>query len=175
MLSNIKHDVLCLRRSLTNRQAALGNGHLCMDTHPLATDLAHANTGPSATASPVIAAAQTEARAAALSRWESEAGTSQDIRTLDSTGNDSVAWPSAESAQLRMRVIALENLVIALMALAPEEKLDLAREMALHISPRTGYTPHPLTLRAAEQMRSLVDRSAHFRTAPAARSTLTSI
>lgn len=133
------------------------------------------NTHSTAAASATVADAQIEARAEALPRWESEAGTSQDIRTLESTGNDSVAWPSAESAQLRMRVIALENLVIALMALAPEEKMDLAREMALHISPRTGYTPHPLTLRAAEQMRSLVDRSADFRTAPAARSTLTSM
>lgn len=30
--------------------------------------------------------------------------------------------------------------------------------MASYISPRPGYTPHTLTIHAADQMRSLVDR-----------------
>jgi hypothetical protein len=70
----------------------------------------------------------------------------------------------AESMQLRARVIALENLVIALLAQSPESQLVLAREMATFIAPRPGYTPHPLTLRAADQMRSLVGRASPFRT-----------
>jgi hypothetical protein len=76
-----------------------------------------------------------------------------------------VAPPSThtELAQLRVRVVALENLVIALLAQAPEQQLRLAREMAVHISPRPGYTRHRLTLHAAEEMRSLVDRARRFR------------
>ena len=69
----------------------------------------------------------------------------------------------AESVQLRVRVIALENLVIALLAQSPERQRVLAREMATFIAPRPGYTPHPLTLRAAAEMRSLVDRADQFR------------
>lgn len=46
--------------------------------------------------------------------------------------------------------------------------MELAREMAAYISPRPGFTPHQLTLRAADEMRSLFDRANHFRTTPAA-------
>ena len=49
---------------------------------------------------------------------------------------------NAELVQLRIRVIALENLVIALLAEASDRQLDLAREMAAYISPRPGSTHH---------------------------------
>jgi hypothetical protein len=49
---------------------------------------------------------------------------------------------NAELVQLRIRVIALENLVIALLAQAPDRQLTLARGMALYISPRAGFAPH---------------------------------
>lgn len=75
---------------------------------------------------------------------------------------------ATECAQLRIRVIALENLVVALLAQAPERQLALAREMATHISPRPGYTAHRPTLHAAAGMRSLVVRAGRFRMAPAA-------
>lgn len=81
---------------------------------------------------------------------------------------EDTATADTEAMQLRIRVIALENLVIALLARAPAAQLELAREMAAYISPRPGYTPHPLTLRAADEMRSLVDRTMQFRTTPAA-------
>ena len=71
-----------------------------------------------------------------------------------------------EAEKIRIRVVALENLVIALLAQAPAAQLELARAMATYISPRPGYTPHPLTLRAADEMRSLVDRATQFRTTP---------
>lgn len=77
-------------------------------------------------------------------------------------------WPddapltNAELVQLRIRVIALENLVIALLAEAPDRQLALARGMATYISPRTGFTPHPVTLRAADEMLSLVDRASRY-------------
>ncbi|WP_431275900.1 hypothetical protein ACQ858_06330 [Variovorax ureilyticus] len=69
----------------------------------------------------------------------------------------------AELVQLRVRVIALENIVIALLAQAPERQLELAREMAVYISPRQGFTPHPMTVHAAAEMHSLVKRADAFR------------
>jgi hypothetical protein len=73
----------------------------------------------------------------------------------------------AELVQLRVRVIALENLVIALLAQASERHLELGREMAHYICPRPGFTPHPLTIHASAQMVHLVERAGYFRaTAP---------
>jgi len=67
-----------------------------------------------------------------------------------------------ELAQLRVRIIAMENLVIALLAEASDRQLGLAREMAAYISPRPGFTRHPLTIHAAAQMISLVERAGYF-------------
>ncbi|MBE0587871.1 MAG: hypothetical protein IH617_07495 [Hydrogenophaga sp.] len=75
---------------------------------------------------------------------------------------DSPALSNAELVQLRVRVVALENMVIALLANAPPEQQALVREMASYISPRPGYTPHTVTMHAADQMRSLVDRADRF-------------
>jgi hypothetical protein len=75
----------------------------------------------------------------------------------------SEATASAESAQIRMRVIALENLVIALFADPSAHQRSTAAGMGEFISPRAGCTPHPLTLRAAEAMRSLLERADRFR------------
>jgi hypothetical protein len=69
---------------------------------------------------------------------------------------------NAELVQLRVRVIALENLVIALLAEASERQLALVREMSTHISPRRGFTAHRLTIHAASEMLSLMDRAAPF-------------
>ena len=70
---------------------------------------------------------------------------------------------NAELVQLQVRVIALENLVITLLAQASERQLAFAREMATYIAPRRGFTPHRLTLHAAAAMLSLVDRADNFR------------
>jgi chromosomal replication initiation ATPase DnaA len=75
---------------------------------------------------------------------------------------DEAPLTNAELVQLRIRVIALENLVIALLAEATDRQLELARGMASHISPRAGFTPHPITLRAADEMLSLVDRADRY-------------
>jgi hypothetical protein len=110
-------------------------------------------------------------RLIALSRWENEGGAGIDTLTAGAVvGSTSVADPppaDTEAVQLRLRVIALENLVISLLAQAPVAQLALAREMADYISPRPGFTPHHLTLRAADEMRSLVDRAMNFREDPA--------
>jgi hypothetical protein len=68
-----------------------------------------------------------------------------------------------ELLHLRVRVIALENLVIALLGHGSDRQLEVAREMATFISPRPGFTPHPMTVQAAVHMVDLVDRARHFR------------
>ena len=84
----------------------------------------------------------------------------------DGNGNKRDMVPKltdAELVQLRIRVIALENLVIALLAELSDNQLARACDMASYISPRPGFTPHPLTLHAAGQMVHLIQRSDHFR------------
>jgi hypothetical protein len=96
------------------------------------------------------------------------AGSSAPASRHDGRPRDDTPLANAELVQLRIRVIALENLVIAMLAEAPDRQLTLARGMACHISPRAGFTPHPITLRAADEMLSLVDRAGRYRR-PAAR------
>lgn len=106
-------------------------------------------------------------RQTALSRWDNEGGAGptgpQEGLTSGNVRSEAPQLTNAELVQLRIRVIALENLVIALLAEAPERQLDLAREMASYISPRPGFTHHPLTIHAAVQMVDLVERAGHFR------------
>lgn len=107
-------------------------------------------------------------RQAALSRWDSEGGAGpcgpQKTQVSADAQSEIPELTNAELMQLRVRMIALENLVISLLAQAPDRQLDLVREMAAFISPRPGFTPHPLTIHAATQMIDLVDRAGHFRT-----------
>ena len=98
-------------------------------------------------------------RRKALSRWENEGG----AVPTDSAPAVFPALTNAELVQLRIRVIALENLVIALMADATEPQLERVRDMASFISPRPGATHHPWTVQAASQMTSLVERARYFR------------
>ena len=67
---------------------------------------------------------------------------------------------NAELVQLQVRVIALENLVIALLTGAPEQTSCIARALAADITPRDTSTPHPLTIHAAELMVHMVERAA---------------
>jgi hypothetical protein len=99
-------------------------------------------------------------------RWENEGGAEleQAPESLTSGGGQTdVLLTNAELVQLQMRVIALENLVTALLAGATGDTSDLARELAGYISPRPGSTPHHLTIHAAAQMVHLVERSSLFR------------
>ncbi|WP_460124223.1 hypothetical protein [Pseudomonas sp. S2_C03] len=73
------------------------------------------------------------------------------------------ALTNAELVHLRVRVIALENLVIALLAEGSERQRAIAREMADFISPRSGFTQHPLTIHAADHMTHSVERAERFR------------
>ena len=111
-------------------------------------------------------------RQLAVSRWDNEGGAMPDLaRDARIHANEQSVVPeltNAELVQLRIRVIALENLVIALLAEASDRQLDLAREMASYISPRPGFTQHSLTIHAAAQMINLVERAKHFQSPPTA-------
>ena len=106
----------------------------------------------------------------ALSRWDNEGGAGphrpQEGLVSGEVQPEVPQLTNAELVQLQIRVIALENLVITLLAEASDRQLDLAREMAAYISPRPGFTQHPLTIHAAAQMIDLVQRAGHFRVAP---------
>lgn len=102
-----------------------------------------------------------ELRRRALSRWDNEGGAIASV--AQGTHADVPELTNAELVQLRIRVIALENMMIAVLAEGSDRQLQVAREMAEYISPRAGFTQHPLTIQAADHMTDLVDRAVHFR------------
>ena len=69
----------------------------------------------------------------------------------------------AEDGNLVIRLISLENIIVALLADAPESQSQLVRDMANYISPRPGKTPHRLTVEAARNMLALVERAEQYR------------
>ncbi len=94
-------------------------------------------------------------------KWDIEGA----AETAPSSIKDRISVPKmadAELGALHIRVIALENLVISLLATASERQLEIAREMAPYISPRPGFTRHPLTTQAAARMIDLVERASRF-------------
>lgn len=99
-------------------------------------------------------------RQRALARWDNEGGA---VAPAADSETPTPEMSNADLVALRVRVIALENLLISLLATASNEQLELAREMAGYISPRPGFTPHPLTIRAATHMIDLIARSSRFR------------
>ena len=111
-------------------------------------------------------------REMALARWDNEGGAipgrPQEAAIFSDEQSEIPELTNAELVHLRVRVIALENLVISLLAEATDRQLDLAREMAGYISPRPGFTQHPLTIHAASQMIGLVERAGQFRQPPPA-------
>lgn len=102
-----------------------------------------------------------EFRRRALSRWDTDGGATasipndahQEVRPMSNT----------ELVLLRIRVIALENLMIAVLSEGSDRQRELAREMAGYIAPQLGHTQHPLTVQASHHMTDLVDRALHFR------------
>ncbi|MBC7668435.1 hypothetical protein [Caulobacter sp. DWR2-3-1b2] len=106
-------------------------------------------------------------REKALSRWDNEGGASrqgpQEGSPAEEAGPDREPQiTNTELVQLRVRVIALENLMIALLAEGSDRQAEVVRDMAAYISPRPGFTHHPLTIHAAAHMIDLVQRAAHF-------------
>ena len=103
----------------------------------------------------------------ALSRWDTEGGAGpsgpQDSSHPDAGPSAVPELTNAELVGLRIRVIALENLVIALLADASKRQLERVHDMAASLSPGPGITSHPLTVQAAAQMTSLAGRARALR------------
>jgi hypothetical protein len=94
----------------------------------------------------------------AIECWDGEGGAV--VPTAEAAApSDAPAFADAEVVQLRMRVVALEGLVLALLAHGSGPQRAAAAQMASHILPRSGYTRHPLTIRAAARITQLVDRA----------------
>jgi len=98
----------------------------------------------------------------ALSRWDDEGGALAESIPLETHANVP-DMTNTELVLLRIRVITLENLLIAMLAEGPDRQLQAAQEMAVCISPRPGFTQHPLTIQAAKRMTDLVNRAVCFR------------
>jgi hypothetical protein len=107
-------------------------------------------------------------RQKALARWDNEGGAGPDGPQRRETSfaiiEDLPTPTDAELVQLHTRVIALENIVIALLADATDGQRIIARDLADQISPRPASTQHPLTLHAARHMLSMVERAEHIGT-----------
>ncbi len=104
--------------------------------------------------------------AKSVSRWDNEGGAGKGGRVHPVSGHlltDALPLTNAELVHLQVRVIALENLVKVLLANASEQQLELMRDMAACISPRPGFTQHPLTIHAAACMINLVESAVHLR------------
>ena len=101
-----------------------------------------------------------EQRQKVLSRWEDEGGA--EARPTSEPAIEP-ELTNTELVQLRIRVIALENLMISVLTHGSDRQLEIAREMASTILPRPGSTPHPLTISAADHMTDLVQRAVRFR------------
>ena len=105
-------------------------------------------------------------RRKALSRWDNEGGAERHDPAHAAPPAAHANVPpltNAELVQLRIRVIALENLLIMVLAEGSDRQREKAREMADYIAPRPGHTHHPLTLQAGSHMIDLVDRAVHYR------------
>ena len=103
-------------------------------------------------------------------RWDNKGRAEPDgLQTEAVTAEHQVPMPSNDAAEvgaLHIRIIALENLVISLLATASDQQLEQAGEMAGYISPRPGAMHHPLTTHAAAHLVDLVERAFRFRKRP---------
>ena len=103
----------------------------------------------------------TSARQRALVGLHTEGSAQQN----DTPRNNAIPMPEngpAELGALHVRVVALENLVISLLSTASDRQIELARQMAGYISPREGFTQHPLTTFAGAHMVDLIERADRF-------------
>jgi len=89
-------------------------------------------------------------------------------RDLDEPGTED-ALSDTELERFRIRVVAFENIVIALLATASARQIALVRKMAAHVSPRPGFMQHRVTVHAAVEVLSLVERAEPFRSRRAKR------
>jgi hypothetical protein len=71
-----------------------------------------------------------------------------------------------ELQTLHVRVIALESLVVSLLASASDRQRKLTAKVVAYISPRSGAIRHQLTVKAATHVADLVKRATPLRRVP---------
>lgn len=76
---------------------------------------------------------------------------------------ESAALGESERVQLRIRLIAMESVLITLLSKASAPQLELARDMASYVSPRRASTRRHMTIHTATQIRRLVWRAGQIR------------
>ena len=106
-------------------------------------------------------------RQRALARWDNEGGAGPPELQSDGTPmqdrKPAQGTSGTELDSLHSRLIALENLMTAVLATSTDQQLDRALKMAAYIIPRPGITRHPLTIQAASHMIHLVKRASILR------------
>ncbi len=113
-----------------------------------------------------------DTKGAALSQWDGEGGASPagpqaepDTSSVPPQGRgEGPGDADAEEITMHVRLIALENLVLALLAGASDQQLGLVHEMSTIITPRPGSREHPLALRAAAHISRIAERARQFGT-----------
>lgn len=108
--------------------------------------------------------ARADAHERSIGRLEEVGGAQPGLAPSDPGHTVVGAIGDAEAANLRVRLVAIENILVAMLANSPDSQLDLIREMAAYISPRSGKTPHRLTVEAARNMLAIIARAEHYRT-----------
>jgi hypothetical protein len=87
-------------------------------------------------------------------------GSEQGLTDDENPGAWDASHPGhAELVQMRIRVIALENLVLALLAQSDAGVRQQVRERADEIPPRDDASEHPLTEHARTEMLKLLARA----------------
>ena len=103
----------------------------------------------------------------AVSRWENEGGLvaslSDEYPEMTTAPSTEPPLTNTELEHLRARVVALESVVVTLLATASKGQIALAREIAAFILPRPGSTQHPLTKDACIQIVNLAERAEQLR------------
>jgi hypothetical protein len=105
-------------------------------------------------------------RQRALAGWEVGSGAGPcgplDLVTRFDAHKSLPDMGKAELLTLHIRVVALENMVLALLAGASKRQIKAARAMPAFIAPRRGATAHPLTILAVGHMTDLLARAHRF-------------
>jgi hypothetical protein len=102
-------------------------------------------------------------RASALARWDNEGGALSHPAPVKPPFVDVAHHLSDRDVVcLRSRVIALENIVVAMLAGGSSNQRSVVHDMALFVRPPLEEVQDRLTLHAADLMDDLADRAGRF-------------
>jgi len=94
----------------------------------------------------------------AFKRWDNEGGA-----LPGGAQSDLHQRTNAELLRLRVRVMALENMIISLLSEGADHQQATVRDMAGRIAPRAEGTQQPLRPKSSDQLDDMVNRAQDFR------------